>query len=281
MPASVRPQPSPASKERRKLMLNASAQPKRPANSSRNNCSVSRLNYTSVRPRKQPNNEPSKPMASVSVRPRRPTSASRTRRKSWTRNLVSARNRGGSHKAPPHCQMTASPIDWTSWQGVMLATLMFVVRDGQVLLIEKKRGLGAGKINGPGGKIEPGETPMQAVIRETQEELCITPHAPRKLGELWFAMSDHPDILCHVFRSDQFSGIPTETAEATPLWTPRDAIPYHLMWADDRHWLPLVLEQRPFLGRFVFAAENLLWSEILHGTAEWGGTSQSPAQPTS
>ena len=172
--------------------------------------------------------------------------------------------------------MTASPIDWTSWQGVMLATLMFVVRDGQVLLIEKKRGLGAGKINGPGGKIELGETPLQAVIRETQEELCITPHAPRKLGELWFAMSDHPDILCHVFRSDQFSGTPTETAEATPLWTPVNAIPYPLMWADDRHWLPLVLEQQPFLGRFVFSAENLLWSEILHGTEKWSETCQSP-----
>ena len=165
--------------------------------------------------------------------------------------------------------MTASPIDWSSWQGVMLATLMFVVRDGQVLLIEKKRGLGAGKINGPGGKIEPGETPLQAVIRETQEELCITPHAPRKLGELWFAMSDHPDILCHVFRAEQFSGTPTETAEATPLWAAVDAIPYHRMWADDRQWLPLLLDQQAFLGRFIFADETMLWSEIQHGITGW------------
>lgn len=41
----------------------------------------------------------------------------------------------------------------------MLATLMFVIDEarGEVLLIRKKRGLGAGKINGPGGKIDPGK----------------------------------------------------------------------------------------------------------------------------
>ncbi|MEI6654402.1 MAG: 8-oxo-dGTP diphosphatase [Verrucomicrobiota bacterium] len=158
-----------------------------------------------------------------------------------------------------------SPIDWTTWQGEMLATLMFIVHDGQVLLIEKKRGLGAGKVNGPGGKIEPGETPLQAVIRETQEELCITPHAPRKLGELWFAMSDCPDILCHVFRAESFTGTPTETDEAVPLWSPLHAIPYHRMWEDDCHWLPMLLENRTFRGRFVFAGERMLWRELATG----------------
>ena len=54
-----------------------------------------------------------------------------------------------------------SPIDWTSWTGEILATIMFVIKDGQILLIEKKRGLGAGKINGPGGKIDPGETALE------------------------------------------------------------------------------------------------------------------------
>lgn len=144
----------------------------------------------------------------------------------------------------------------------MLATILFVIKDGRILLIEKKRGLGAGKINGPGGKIDPGETPLEAAIRETQEELCITPHAPRKLGELRFSMSDCPDILCHVYRADDFSGTPTETDEAVPVWTALDAIPYPRMWADDLHWLPLLLEERSFLGRFVFEGDRLLWSDV-------------------
>lgn len=139
---------------------------------------------------------------------------------------------------------------------------MFIIRGGRILLIEKKRGLGAGKINGPGGKIDPGETPLQAVIRETEEELCITPHDPRKLGELWFSMGDIPDILCHVYRADNFSGEPTETAEAVPVWSDLQAIPYQRMWEDDSHWLPLLLEDRTFLGKFVFEGDSMRWSHI-------------------
>ena len=144
----------------------------------------------------------------------------------------------------------------------MLATILFVIKDGQILLIEKKRGLGAGKINGPGGKIDPGETPLAAAIRETQEELLITPYAPRKLGELRFSMSDCPDILCHVYRADDYSGTPTETAEAVPVWSALDAIPYHRMWEDDRYWLPLLLDEQSFLGCFVFEGDCLRWSEV-------------------
>lgn len=155
-----------------------------------------------------------------------------------------------------------SPIDWTAWKGEMLATILFIIKDGRILLIEKKRGLGAGKINGPGGKIDPGETALEAAIRETQEELLVTPHAPRKLGELRFSMSDCPDILCHVYRADDFSGTPTETDEAVPVWTALDAIPYHRMWEDDRHWLPLLLTEQSFLGRFVFEEDRLQWSDV-------------------
>ncbi len=160
---------------------------------------------------------------------------------------------------------STSPIDWTTWSGEMPATLVFIVKDGQILLIEKKRGLGAGKINGPGGKIEPGETALEAAIRETQEELVITPHALRKLGELQFAMSDCPDILCHVYRADDFTGTPTETDEAVPVWTAIADIPYQRMWEDDRHWLPLLLTEQTFLGRFVFEGERMLWKELTTG----------------
>ncbi len=42
--------------------------------------------------------------------------------------------------------------DWNDWNGEVVATLLFVIQDGNILLIEKKRGHGAGKVNGPGGK---------------------------------------------------------------------------------------------------------------------------------
>lgn len=164
---------------------------------------------------------------------------------------------------------TPSPIDWAQWRGEILATLMFIVRDQQVLLIEKKRGIGAGKINGPGGKIEANESPLQCAIRETEEELCVTPLDITKMGELSFAMSDMPDIHCHVFMATSLRGEACETHEAVPLWTPLDAIPYHRMWNDDQYWLPQMLDGQQFRGRFAFAAEAIIWQEVRFGAQAW------------
>ncbi len=169
-------------------------------------------------------------------------------------------------------RMDDCSVNWSVWQGEMPATLMFVVQDGQILLIEKLRGIGKGKINGPGGKIDPGETPAQCVIRECQEELHITPKNPVKMGELWFAMSDIPDIHCHVFIATEFDGVPTATDEAIPVWTDIDKIPWERMWEDDLHWLPKMLEGRKFLGKFVFEVEKIQWREILldqSGEDQW------------
>lgn len=142
---------------------------------------------------------------------------------------------------------------------------MFIVEVDRILLIRKKRGIGAGKINAPGGKIDPGETPLEAAVRETQEELCITPLKPRKLGELWFSMSDSPHLLCHVYRADGFSGAPTETEEAIPLWFPLDSIPYGEMWEDDIHWVPFLLSETSFFGKFVFEGDSLKEKDIRTG----------------
>lgn len=155
-----------------------------------------------------------------------------------------------------------SPIDWASWRAEIHATLLFIVRNGEILLIEKKRGIGAGKVNGPGGKIDPGETPRECVVRETQEELGITALRPVKYGELHFAMSDIPDILCHVFLARDFEGVPVETEEAKPLWTRLSDIPYDRMWKDDIHWLPILLEGRGFHGQFIFNGEDVIWQRM-------------------
>ncbi|MDQ6654777.1 MAG: 8-oxo-dGTP diphosphatase [Verrucomicrobiota bacterium] len=132
------------------------------------------------------------------------------------------------------------------------------MKHGKVLLIRKKRGLGAGKINGPGGKIDPGETALASAVRETFEELCVTPLHVRQTGELFFEFQDGLRLHGAIFLADDFSGTPTETAEAVPLWTAVDAIPYDDMWADDRYWLPLLLAGAKFRGAFVFEGDRLL-----------------------
>ncbi|MEM6911981.1 MAG: 8-oxo-dGTP diphosphatase [Verrucomicrobiota bacterium] len=156
----------------------------------------------------------------------------------------------------------ASDIDWSRWQPNMRATLLFIRRGEEVLLMRKKRGLGAGKINAPGGKIEPGESPEECAIRETQEELCITASHLAYMGENRFQFSDGLAIQCYVFLSEQFEGIPTETEEADPKWTKIEAIPYQEMWEDDQYWLPQILAGQTFLGCYFFKGDRLVWKDL-------------------
>ncbi|MGD2108476.1 MAG: 8-oxo-dGTP diphosphatase [Phycisphaerae bacterium] len=130
------------------------------------------------------------------------------------------------------------------------------------MLIRKKRGLGAGKINGPGGRVDPGETPREAAIREVQEELHVLPVDVTEIGELRFQFADGLSLLVHVFLAPDCVGDPQETDEAVPLWTPVEAIPYDEMWADDRRWFPLMLSGAPFRGWFVFDGDRMLDSRV-------------------
>lgn len=153
---------------------------------------------------------------------------------------------------------TLRDIDWDTWEAKDPATLVFVVKDGRILLIRKKRGLGAGKINAPGGRLEPGETPLEAAVREVQEELCITPLELTYSGENLFQFVDGYSIHVHVFKAGDYEGEPTETDEASPIWSNLDAIPYEEMWEDDKLWVPLVLDGTRFYGRYLFDDDIML-----------------------
>jgi mutator protein MutT len=157
-------------------------------------------------------------------------------------------------------------MDWTSWIPSDRANLCFIIKDGRVLLIRKKRGLGAGKINAPGGKLESRETALEAAVRETQEEVGVTPLHLEERGLLRFQFIDGYSLSCVVFVARDLVGEPVSTPEADPLWVPLKAVPYGEMWADDREWLPTVLAGGTFTGSFVFDGERMLEKEVsFHG----------------
>lgn len=149
-------------------------------------------------------------------------------------------------------------MDWSAWKPDVLSVLCYIRRGDEVLLIRKKRGLGAGKISGPGGKIDPGETAAEAAVRETREELGVTPRDPRHLGELHFQFADGFALQCAVFLAAEHEGEAVETDEAAPLWSRVDALPLDAMWEDDRHWLPDFLEGKSFRAFFEFDGERML-----------------------
>lgn len=148
------------------------------------------------------------------------------------------------------------------WRAETDATLLYVVRGGEILLIHKKRGIGAGKLNGAGGKVDPGESCLEAAVREFEEELRARPVDPLKLGEVGFDVVNGESLHIHVFRADAVEGEPAETDEAVPVWTPVDDIPYDRMWEDDRYWLPHLLEGRPFEAFARFDGDRMLECQV-------------------
>lgn len=151
------------------------------------------------------------------------------------------------------------------WQPDLVGTLLFIVKEGRVLLIHKRRGHGAGRINGPGGKLEPGETPMACALRETEEETGVIALGATLRAEMRFLDRAGPDWLGYVFVASDCRGAAIETPEATPVWFALDKIPYAQMWPDDQLWLPRVLAGETLRGDFLFADGVLLASRVTPG----------------
>ena len=143
------------------------------------------------------------------------------------------------------------------------ATLCFIL-DGdppaRILLGRKKRGFGLNKLNGFGGKIQPGETVPEAAVREIEEEsgLQVPIESLRAAGTVTFHFPYQRefDHHVHVFLTTAWSGVLRESAEMAPEWHSLAEIPYSRMWQDDAHWLPHVLAGRSIDAEFTFARDN-------------------------
>lgn len=129
----------------------------------------------------------------------------------------------------------------------------------QVLLGRKKKGLGLGNIVGLGGKLEPGETAVDAAVREIEEEsgLVVAASALAPLGVLTY-LFPHREAWSQessVFVCSDWSGTPRESNELNPVWFDVAALPLDEMWDDARHWLPGVLAGVPVRRTFTFGAD--------------------------
>ncbi len=137
-------------------------------------------------------------------------------------------------------------------------TLCYLVdeENGRILLAMKKRRFGAGKLNGVGGKCEPGESVEAALIRETREEIGVELLDYAKVATISFYFegdkNSNMNQRVHVFLAYKWNGSPTESEEMRPEWHELGKLDFEKMWDDDKYWLPLVLDGMRVNASFLF-----------------------------
>src|SRR3989344_2285527 len=138
----------------------------------------------------------------------------------------------------------------------LITTLCIVHKHPHILLGMKKRGFGAGRWNGFGGKVEI-ETIEENIKRETREECGIEIQNMEQVGLMDFEFEGNPEFIqVHVFKINKFTGEPEESEEMKPQWFHVDEIPFNKMWPDDLHWMPMLLRGKKFRGKFLFDKNN-------------------------
>ena len=149
------------------------------------------------------------------------------------------------------------------WQPTQFATLLYIVKGDEILLIEKLRGHGAGKVNAPGGRIELGETPEECAMREVFEEVGLTVLSADLKATLRFHDTHNGfNMLGYAFVATEFTGQPKQSDEAIPFWVSKKDIPYDRMWEDDRYWLPRILNGEQLDCWLIFKNDELQEFEI-------------------
>ncbi|MYM55403.1 8-oxo-dGTP diphosphatase MutT [Thalassovita mangrovi] len=129
---------------------------------------------------------------------------------------------------------------------VLVSAVALIDADGRVLLAQRPEGKSmAGLWEFPGGKIEPGETPEHALIRELHEELGIDTWASC-LAPLTFASHSYDDfhLLMPLFACRKWDGIPHPKEGQTLKWVhAKDLRDYPMPPAD----IPLIPILRDWL----------------------------------
>ena len=144
------------------------------------------------------------------------------------------------------------------------ASLVYLFKDDHVLMlhrVKKEKDIHKGKWNGLGGKLEPEESPEESAIREIKEESGFDMHSLKFAGHLFFPAFDKEknDWSVFVFTSDDFSGLQLEnTPEGNLEWIHKDELLNLNLWEGDRYFLPKVLSEDKFLGKFIYKDGRLV-----------------------
>lgn len=129
---------------------------------------------------------------------------------------------------------------------VLVSAVALIDRDSRVLIAQRPAGKSmAGLWEFPGGKVEPGETPEAALIRELHEELGIDTWASC-LAPLTFASHSYDDfhLIMPLFACRKWDGTPTSRENQALKWVRANELRQYPMPPAD---IPLIAVLRDWL----------------------------------
>lgn len=154
-----------------------------------------------------------------------------------------------------------------------LATLAYIVYQNEVLLLyrnKKENDFHQGKFVGIGGRLESGETPLECIIRELQEETGyrVSSDELEFRGYIYFdevsrdkRNQDLPAFnwLVFLYYIRVNNKIAFDNKEGDLFWFNMDNIPYDRMWSGDKIFTPKVLFTKEFLeAKFLYDGEEIV-----------------------
>jgi 8-oxo-dGTP diphosphatase len=148
-----------------------------------------------------------------------------------------------------------------------LATLCYVRHAGQTLMVhrvKKANDMHAGKWNGLGGKLEPGETPEECAVREIYEESGLRVRHLRLKGLLTFPhFAKDEDWYAFIFVCEEFEGELIDSPEGDLQWIPDTKLATLNLWEGDRIFLPWLDRPGFFSGKFVYQDGKLVTHNVV------------------
>jgi 8-oxo-dGTP diphosphatase len=156
---------------------------------------------------------------------------------------------------------------------MILATLCYLKKDGKTLMlhrVKKENDIHRGKWNGLGGKLMPGETPEECVIREVKEESGLILRNPVWKGFLTFPDFDgREDWYVFVFVARDFEGEVTESSEGRLAWIDDREIRALPLWEGDHLFLEWMKDGRFFSGKLIYEAGKFRGGRVaFHGPGD-------------
>ena len=127
---------------------------------------------------------------------------------------------------------------------ILVSAVALIDPDGRVLLAQRPEGKSmAGLWEFPGGKVEAGETPEAALIRELEEELGINTWQSC-LAPLTFASHAYEDfhLLMPLFACRKWQGIPQPQEGQSLKWVRKQDLRSYLMPAADLPLIPILYD---------------------------------------